>query len=99
VLLTPVVLAVMGPVIDFLRSEIAKALPQALSKVVEEGVRGLFRKFHEGDGAASALPALTHEQLSRVWSIAFEKARQARITESRAKLIADAVVGSLVLSS
>lgn len=99
VLLTPVVLSVIGQVIDFMRSEMAKALPQVLSNVTEEGIRGLFRKFHDRDSAASAVPAFTEEQLSRVWSIAFEKARQARITENRAKLLADAVVGSLVLGS
>ncbi len=99
VLLTPVVLSVMGQVVDFLRSEIAKALPQVVSNVADEGIRGLFRKFHGRDEAASAVPALTEEQLFRVRSIAFEKARQSRITENRARLLADAVVGSLVLGS
>jgi hypothetical protein len=97
-LLTPIVLSVMGEVIGYLRSDIAKALPRAMTDTVEDGLRGVFRKFHGAGGAPAPVPGLTHEQLSRVRAIAFEKARQGGMSENRAQLLADATVGCLVLA-
>jgi hypothetical protein len=97
-LLTPIVLSVMGEVISYLRSDIARALPRAMANTVEDGVRGVFQKFHGGEARPAPVPGLTRDQLSRVRSIAFEKARQGGMSENRANLLADATVGSLVLA-
>jgi hypothetical protein len=99
ILITPVVLTVMGEVVSFLVSEVGKALPQAMSTSIDGGVRALFRKFHSPGDAPSAVHGLTHDQLARVRSIAFEKARQGGVSEHRAELLADATVGSLVLAA
>jgi hypothetical protein len=97
-LLTPIVLSVMGEVINYLRSDIAKAVPRAMSDSIEDGVRSVFRKFHAGDAAPAPVPGLTRDQLSRVRSIAFDRARQGGMSENRANLLADATVGCLVLA-
>jgi hypothetical protein len=97
-LLTPIVLAVMGEVVAFLRADLAKAIPRAMADSLEDSLRALFHKFHGGEGPAAAVPPLTHEQLSRVRAIAFDKARQGGLSERRAELLADATVGSLVLT-
>lgn len=94
VLLTPVVMAVMAEVTAFLRSELPKALPHVVGTVAEEGIRTIFRKFHKRETAA---PALTRDQLDRIRSIVFEVARLARLSERQARLLADAVIGSLVV--
>jgi hypothetical protein len=96
---TPVVLSVVMEVITLIRSELARESSQAVSKSLEVGVRGMFRRVRGGHAPPPAVPGLTRDQLARVRSVAFEKARQGGIGEHRAQLLADATVGSLVLST
>ena len=97
-LVTPVVISVVMEVIGLIRSELARDSSHQVTQSVEDGVRGLFRKVRGGDAPPHAVPGLTREQLARVRSVAFEKARQGGMGEHRAQLLADATVGSLVLS-
>jgi hypothetical protein len=97
-LITPVVISVVVEVIGLVRSELARDASRQVAQGVEDVVRRLFRKPGEGHAPQPAAPELTREQLARVRSVAFEKARQGGLGERRAQLLADATVGSLVLS-
>ena len=105
VALTPVALSVMGAVLTYLRHEVAEATGKEVTQIIDERVRAMFRRFHRGDqtaapasGAAPA-PGLSREQLAEVSRLAFEHARTMHLSEVRARLLADAVVGSLVLQT
>jgi hypothetical protein len=96
VALTPIVLSVMTEVLAYLRHEVAQTASKDVAGALDHSVRGLFRRFHHGDQAPAAA-GLTQEQLAEVGRLAFEKARAMRVPEGRARLLADALVGSLVL--
>jgi hypothetical protein len=97
VFLTPVALTVMTEVVAYLRAELARSLKHEASGAVDDVVRSLFHRFR-GPRADQAV-SLTEEQLADVRRITFEKARQLHVGEARAGLLADATVGSLVLST
>src|SRR5262249_51138479 len=92
VALAPVVLVVVGEVLVHLRQELARAAARGVADAIDERVRGLFRR----SPAAVPVPPLTTDQLAEVRRLAFEKARAMRLSEVRAHLLADALVGSLV---
>jgi len=98
VALTPVVLSVVGEVLVYLRHELAQAAAKDMTGAVDGGVHSLFRRFH-GSHPAAPPAALSTAQLAEVGRLAFERARAMRISEGRARLLADAVVGSLVLQT
>jgi len=97
--LTPVALAVVSEVLVYLRSELAKTVAHDAAAALDDKLKALFHRLHQGARPNEAMPALSGEQLAEVRRLAFEKARVLRIPEARASLLADAVVGSLVLSS
>lgn len=100
VALTPVVLSVLGEVLVYLRHELAQAAAKDVTGAVDGGVHALFRRVRPAVQAAPARPAaLSREQLAEVGRLAFERARAMRVSEGRARLLADAVVGSLVLQA
>jgi hypothetical protein len=100
VALTPIALSVVSEVLVHLRRELAETAAKDVTGTVDGGVRALFRRFHHDPHPAAAAPAaLTREQLAEVGRLAFEKARAMRVSEPRARLLADAVVGSLVLGT
>jgi hypothetical protein len=47
---------------------------------------------------ASAPPTLTKEQLTQIYEVALQKARDLKLSESRATLLADSVIGTLALA-
>ncbi len=96
--LTPVALSVLTDVVVYLRSELAKAAAKDAANTLDNMVRSLFRRFHRDDHGSAPVPALTREQLVEVRRRAFEKATALGIHEARAQLLADATVGSLVVS-
>jgi hypothetical protein len=95
--LTPIALSVMTEVLAYLRREMAQAAARDVAGEFGEGVHALFRKFHHGEHGSAAPPGLSQEQLVEVGRLAFEKARAMHVPEGRARLLADALVGSLVL--
>jgi hypothetical protein len=97
-LLTPVVLAVMTEVVTFIVTEVKKSLKEEGADVIQNVVRRLFRKQPAAATQAASEPALSAEQVSQIHAIAFEQARKLRLSEPRAKLLADAVAGSLMVS-
>jgi hypothetical protein len=47
---------------------------------------------------ALAPPSLTKEQLNQIYEVALQKARDLKLSESRATLLADSVIGTLALA-
>jgi hypothetical protein len=47
---------------------------------------------------APAPPSLTKEQLNQIYEVALQKARDLKLSESRATLLADSVIGTLALA-
>jgi len=97
-LLAPVILAVSTEVVNFLSEEVQKSFKEESSGLVSEMVKKLFTKFRSEE-AEKEPPPLTVEQLTQVREIALKKARLLKLSEARAKLLADAVVGSLATVS
>jgi hypothetical protein len=99
VALTPVVLTVVGETLVYLRAELAKTVAHDTAAVLDAKVKALFHRSRPADQPAGALPALSREQLAEVRRRAVQEARVLRLSEARANLLADALVGSLVLPS
>jgi hypothetical protein len=98
-LLTPITLAVTTEVISFLSEEIKKTIKDESANIVSVSVKALFKKFRPEEKPEKQLPPpLTGEQLARVREIALKKARQLKLSERNARLLADSLVGSLALN-
>jgi len=107
-LLTPYVLAVATPVLTFLLNAAADAAKKEATPVVGDLVRRLFRRFRRDDDAADeagkARPAgegpvaLTPEQADRVREVAMARAADLGLPEQTQRLLAESVVGGLVVA-
>lgn len=110
-MLTPYVLAALIPVVQFLVGAVTETAKQQAQPRLEELVRRLFRRKGgapvapesapaAGSAAAaeSAPAAITTEQARRTRDLAFGRARSAGLDEERAGLLADALVGALVIA-
>jgi hypothetical protein len=108
-LLTPIVLAVLTQVLAFLVTEVRKSVQAEAPDLIHEHVKRLFKKLRPADAEAEAAaasggkpatpPPLSSQQLARVREIALARARQLGLTGSKAELLADSVVGGLVVAS
>jgi len=108
VLLTPIALSVVTEVVKFIVEEVKKSAKDESSALISHTVKKVFKKFRpeekkkDHDKKADEKktpPALTPDQLERVRDMALKKARQLKLSEARAKLLADAVIGSLVVDA
>ena len=98
-LLTPVVLAIAKEVVQFVAGEIAKSAKNESSGLIHDAVKKMFGKFRTADGEdTQAPPPLTRNQLARVRQKAYEIACRMNVPTSQADLLADSVVGSLVVA-
>lgn len=91
-MVTPAALLVAAQVTGFLVTTLQQALADESGELIGEQVQRLFARFRSADEPAP----LTPEQLARVREMAFTRARQMRLPEQQANLLADAIVGSLV---
>lgn len=91
--LTPYALAIAKPVVLFLLGEVAKHATESSREAVVRLVRRLFGRRDE----QPEVQPLSPEQLTRVRELALGKARELDLEEEKAALLADAMVGSLVL--
>ena len=97
VLLTPVALATLNEVVMFVGGEVKKSAQGEGAAWIQQAIKAVFKKFRQPEADDKKKPAaLTPEQLAQVRKIAFNKARLLKLPEDRAKILADAVVGSLV---
>lgn len=95
--LTPVALVVVTEVITFLASEIKKTVAAEGSSLLAEQLKKVLKKYRPGD-TKNDPPSLSAEQLTQVHKLAFEKARQLKLSEAQSHLLADSLVGSLTLT-
>lgn len=98
---TPAVLVVAHEVIAFLASEVKKSLEKEASDVVSGLVKKMFKRAHSVDTKRDidVPPLLTSKQATQIRELVFEKACQLNISEAQGRLLADAVVGTLVVAS
>jgi hypothetical protein len=101
-LLTPYLLAVAAPVVGFLVDVVVKTVKDETAPVVQDLVRRLFRKVVPSTGAAThaegARDALTSDQAAEVRRIALSRAADLGLPDPQARLLADSVVGGLVVA-
>ena len=96
--LTPYALAIAKPVIRLLTDELAKNLKERSSEVIAKWIRRMFGKQDEPTTPGEPAPEpLTPEQLGRIRQLALERGRELDLPEREAGLLADAMIGSLVL--
>jgi hypothetical protein len=94
VLVTPVALQVARDVLGFLHEQLrARAREHGESAIDRIVARLVGKKAEESE--AEPVPELTDAQLEQVRALAFEKARSLKLSEARAELLADSLVGSL----
>ena len=99
-LVTPVAVAVSVEVVRFVTEEVGKSFKAESSAFVAALVKSVFKKYRpilEREARPTASP-LTPEQLREIHVIALTKARQLKLSEARAKILADALVGDLVVA-
>jgi hypothetical protein len=111
--MTPVILAVMTQVIAFLSGELKKQLQTESQGFLSDVVKKMFKKFRQrmdpesakAPAAAAAPPTAPAEPpavpanlLSRVREVTLQNASRLELPKDRAEMLADAVVGSLVLA-
>jgi len=100
--LTPIALAVVTEVVTFLVAEIGKSIKEEGRVAVGQIVKNLFKRFRPSNSpaspAASSSPRLNAAQLTQVRKVAYDKARSLNLPEARAALLADSLVGSLVVA-
>jgi hypothetical protein len=100
-LLTPYVLAVATPVLTFLLQTVTAAAKEEATPRVRELVRRLFNRGGERTaqgGPADAPVALTGEQARQVREVALARATDLGLPAEQARLLADSVVGGLVVA-
>jgi hypothetical protein len=98
-MLTPYVLAVVTPVVSFLVSTVADSAKEEMKPRVAALVRRLFRRGTEsGSEQRNAAQPLTPEQARQVRQIAYQRATTVGLPEPTAALLADSVVGGILVS-
>ncbi len=101
-LLTPYLLAVAAPVVSFLVDTIVKTTKEETAETIRGLVRRLFRRVVPATGSqpqpGATTGALTHDQASQVRRIALARAADLGLPAEQARLLADSVVGGLVVA-
>ncbi|MFQ6013946.1 MAG: hypothetical protein ACE5NP_00710 [Anaerolineae bacterium] len=102
--LTPVALAVASEVVEFVAEEVKESVEEESEELIDDAVKKVFKKFRREEEKKDkekeeppSPPPLTPEQLEEVRELALEKARQLNLSESQAELLADSLVGDLIL--
>ena len=95
VLVTPVALQVAKDVIGFLGQQLRERAAKEGEGAIDRIIARLVRK-DDGEAKAPEPPVeLTDEQLEQVRTLAIEKGRALKLSDERATLLADSLVGSL----
>jgi hypothetical protein len=96
-LLTPYALAVATPVLSFLLQTVADAARSEAQPVIRDWVRRLLRR--SGRDAGDGVAPLTPQQAARVQELARSRAADLGLPEEQQRLLADSVLGGLVVAS
>jgi hypothetical protein len=94
VLITPVALQVARDVLGFLHEQLRERAREQGEGAIDRIIAKLVGKKDEA-AADEPVPELTDAQLEQVRKFAVEKARSLKLSEERAGLLADSLVGSL----
>jgi hypothetical protein len=94
-LLTPIVLAVATPVVQYLADLVVEASGEGVKPTLVRLLRRMLRLKDADPAPAPEPPQLTQEQVDHVRDVAFARARDVGLEESRARLLADAVAGGV----
>jgi hypothetical protein len=98
-LLTPYVLAIVTPVINFLLNIAVDAVKGEVRPNIVAWVRRVIRKSPDEPANQAGSPAaLTPEQVRTVREIAYQRARDIGVDETQANLLADAVAGGVLVA-
>ena len=95
VLLTPVALTVAKDVLGFLRVQLKKQADKHGEDAFDWLAAKLLRRDDDDKKEPAEVPQLTDEQLEEVRRLAIEKAKQLKLADDKAELLADSLVGSL----
>lgn len=93
-LVTPVALQVARDVLGFLHEQLRERAREQGESAIDRIIARLVGKKDAEEGAAP-VDTLTDEQLAQVRTLALEKARTLKLSEAKATLLADSLVGSL----
>ena len=97
VLMTPVVLQVAKDVIGFLGEQLRERAREQGEGAIDRVIDRLVNR-NGGEGEAEPVAELTDEQLEQVRALAIKKGRALKLSDERATLLADSLVGSLALA-
>ena len=109
--LTPVILAVATEVVTFLALELSKQLKAETTDTITALIKRLFKPLKSKAEAAGAdggsgggskpaadPPPLSQQQLTKIRKLVYEKAKQFQLVDDQAALLADSMVGNLVVT-
>jgi hypothetical protein len=97
-LVTPVALAVAKDVIAFIGTHLRARAEREGGGAIDRVLDRLVGRGETTGGPASepaGVPELTDEQLDQVRTLALEKAKQLKLSDAKAELLAESLVGSL----
>jgi hypothetical protein len=97
-LLTPYVLAVATSVVGWLVTTIAEVARDESKPVVASFIRRLFRRGDETAHDAKPVQPLTLEQARSMRDIAYQRAKALGLVDGQATLIADSLVGAVLVA-
>jgi hypothetical protein len=96
-MLTPYVLTVGVPLVQWLGSLVADGAKEALMPVVADRIRALFRRGRPAQDGAAPGEGLTAEQARTAWQITVDRLRASGVSDAQARSIAESVAGALVV--
>ncbi len=96
-LITPVALQVARDVIGFLGEQLRERAREQGEGAIDRLIARLVNP-NSGEGDAEPVEELTEEQLEQVRALAIKKGRALKLSDERATLLADSLVGSLALA-
>ena len=97
VLMTPVVLQVAKDVIGFLGEQLRERAREQGEGAIDRIIARIVNR-NGSEGEAEPVEELTDEQLEQVRALAIKKGRALKLSDERATLLADSLVGSLALA-
>ncbi len=98
-MLTPIIINIMSKVVQFVMAQVQKSVATNSADLIDDLVSKMFKKFRPAEKKDQEnLPALTTEQLTQIHNLAYQEARKLALSDARAGLLANSIVGSLAVA-
>ena len=97
-MLTPYLLAVATPVVQFLASIVRDTAEEEVKTSMAGAIRRLLRRDTTAPAAPANQPALSTEEARQVRRTAYDQARGLGLDDERASVLADSIVGRLLVA-